>query len=118
MDYQKACRLAHEVFKTLKSGWWLISKISSSTNKKEEIGYVASDYLKPYRDQDVWKSMSSEDLEKYLGFACHENVGSGDTAAKQLKYVAIEDYHTEDPCQLCLKKDEMVLVIEMSEDGT
>lgn len=98
-------------------GWWLISKISSDANKNDEIGYIASDYLRPYRDQDVWKSMSADDLQKYLGFACHENPNPEDKAVKQLKYMAVEDYHTEDPCQLCLKKDEMVLVIEMSEDG-
>lgn len=99
------------------SGWWLISK-GLSSNNKDDIGYISSDYLKPYKDQDIWKSMSSDDLQKYLGFACDDNLGPGDAEVHtQLKYVAVEDYHTEDPRQLCLEKDEMVLVVETSEDG-
>lgn len=61
--------------------------------------------------------MSSDDLQKYLGLTCDENLGPEDTKAMQLKYVAVEDYHTEDPRQLPLEKDEMVLVVETSEDG-
>jgi hypothetical protein len=92
-------------------GWWLVSG-------KGGVGYISSEYLKPYKDHNIWKSMSSDDLQKYLGFACEESppgTGDGDTA--QLKYVAVEEYQTNDPRQLCLEKDEMVLVVEMSEDG-
>ena len=95
----------------------MVTKVSS----KGEVGYISSNYLKLYKDQDIWKSMSSDDLQKYLGFACEENLGedlnTGEEKPVQLKYVAVEDYHTEDPCQLSLEKDEMVLVVEMSEDG-
>ena len=37
--------------------------------------------------------------------------------ATELKYVAIEDYETDDPRQLSFIKEEVVLVIEKSEDG-
>lgn len=89
-------------------GWCLIAKGSSNADKDEEIGYIASDYLTNMSGND--------DLQKYLGFACHENPNGEDTTVQQ-QYMAVEDYYTEDPCQLCLKKDETVLVIEMCEDG-
>lgn len=106
-------------------GWWLVTKsvtpssASSSGTQKEQIGYIASDYLKPYRDHDVWKSMSSEDLQKYLGFVgpAEEVEAGGNAEVTEVKYVAIQDYRTEDTCQLCLTKEEIVLVMEKSEDG-
>lgn len=104
------------------AGWWLVTKASSADNNKGKVGYISSNYLKPYKDQDIWKSMSSDDLQKYLGFACDEKIGESldavDENTTQLKYVAVEDYYSEDPRQLCLEKNEMVLIVEMSEDGT
>lgn len=114
----------------LSSGWWLVTKSAKQQSscigtQKERIGYIASDYLRPYKDHDVWKLMSSEDLQKYLGFVGPENMAAGSTEDTEVgstedtevKYVAVQDYHTEDPCQLCLTKEEIVLVMEKSEDG-
>ena len=81
------------------------------------MGYIASDYLKPYKDHDTWKSMSNEDLQKYLGFVGPEEMEEESTMDTDVKYMVIQDYHTEDPCQLSLTEEEIVLVMEKSEDG-
>lgn len=79
-----------------------------------KVGFISKDYLKSQSQQDIWRSMSSCELQQYLGFACHQ---SEHESGLQLKYVAVEDYITEDRNQLCLKRGELVLVVETSEDG-
>ena len=153
------------------SGWWYVAKQQSFSDDdaQREVGYIGSEYLKPYAygDHGIWKSASNDDLQKYLGFVGPENAeaasteymssedssaedtssedtssedtssedtssedtssedtssedtSSEDTSSEdtEVKYVAIQDYYTEDPCQLCLTREETVLVMEKSEDG-
>jgi len=51
---------------------------------------------------------------RYLGFVSSAAVQELD---QSLKYIAIEDYHTEDPRQICFKKGTPLIVVETSEDG-
>lgn len=57
---------------------------------------------------------SSSPCSRYLGFVSSAAVQELD---QSLKYIAIEDYHTEDPRQICFKKGTPLIVVETSEDG-
>lgn len=101
------------------SGWWLVTKgTDGERGGQEDIGYISADYVKPYKQYNKWTEASGEeDIQKYLGFVCRENTELEHASAMPPKYVAIENYVTEDPRQLCLRKEEVVMVAEMSEDG-
>lgn len=86
-----------------------------TTPDGDEIGYISSDYLKLYKGGRETLQSSEGGIQKYLGHACRD---STDVSVMELSYVALEDYQTNDPQQLCLEKEKTVLVIEKSEDGT
>ena len=84
-----------------------------SSGEMEEIGYISADYLKPYKG---WAE--SSDIQEYLGFVGREAAETREQVSDTtVKYMALEDYSTRDPRQLCLRKEDIVVIIEMSEDG-
>lgn len=80
----------------------------SCKRNEEEIGYISREYLKAHQEYEQCKmgecfSDKEMDMEEIT--------------SEELKYEAIEDYHTDDPRQLSMEKEEVILVIEKSEDG-
>ena len=60
----------------------------------------------------------SSDIQEYLGFVGHEAAETTEQVSDtSVKYLALEDYSTRDPRQLCLRKEDIVFVMEMNEDG-
>ena len=78
-----------------------------TTAGNEEMGFISKEYLKPFtspllaRENSVTNNSSPHTLE----------------TSSWMQYMVVEDYSTNDPRQLCLRKDETVVVIEKSEDG-
>ncbi len=84
-------------------------KCEQSTDA-EEIGFISNEYLKPFTGPKLTTETST--AEDSQG-----NLVSHDVTSAWMQYVVVEDYLTKDPRQLCLRKDETLVVIEKSEDG-
>lgn len=126
-------QIAH-CFVRLFEGWWLVCKEaspeggrkfeSSRTSEnhrksKGEMGYISKDYLKVKQNHEEIKiCITNADNDNH---SCHDeystNTDKYDVDDIELKYVAVQSYNSEDERQLCFKKDELLLVVEKSEDG-
>ena len=89
-------------------------------NGEEEIGYVPGDFLKRFDPAQSGDENSIEVRKKYLGFVSSAAMTDSVTAEvdSALKYVATEDYQSDDPRQLCFSEGTVLIVVEKSEDGT
>ena len=86
----------------------------------DEVGYVPGDFLKRYDPAQIGDENSVEVRKKYLGFVSSAAMTDSVTAEvdSAMKYVAIEDYQSNDPRQLCFSEGTLLIVVEKSEDGT
>ena len=120
----------------LSIGWWLVSifKHEEDTpadpqrdedqlptgseqevivnNKLEKIGYMPGDFLK--RRERIHLETSVEIRNTYLGLVSPAALEEIDSS---LKYVAIEDYQTDDGRQMSFMEGDHLVVVDKSEDG-
>ncbi len=97
-------------------GWWMVSQSPECENGEERVGYIPGDFLKRY---DPTQNVDEDSIKNYLGFVSPAALTDSARADvdSALKYVAIEDYTSDDPRQLCFTEGTQVIVIEKSEDG-
>ena len=93
---------------------------AKENGREEEIGYVPGDFLKRFDPAQSGDENSIEVRKKYLGFVSSAAMTDSVTAEvdSALKYVATEDYQSDDPRQLCFSEGTVLIVVEKSEDGT
>lgn len=96
-------------------GWWLVFKTDDNGSN---VGYVPGDFLKRRKDDAQTENLI--DIQR-------ENLGFVSSAAltedvlheidSMWKYIAIEDYSSDDPRQISFTEGAELIVIETSEDG-
>ena len=92
-----------DYFQYVAIGWWLVAKESGET------GFISNEYLKPYTGPKLL-------VRETASVAVSQRNLEGDDIT-WMQYVVVEDYATKDPRQLSLRKNEILVVIEKSEDG-
>ena len=101
------------------AGWWLVCKVDDNGSEGEQVGYVPGDFLKRYDRPHPEIDSSVNVRKKYLGFVSSAALSERiiEEVDLILKYVAIEDYTSDDPRQISFVEGAELIVIEKSEDG-
>ena len=90
-----------------------MSNKSKSDGGKSELGYIPGSFLKKYEGATDFNS-SVELKDTCLGFVSSVAI---DEIELSLKYIATEDYITDDPRQVSFTAGTLFIVVEKSEDG-